>query len=377
MIRIILICLVFTIIGGCDNLEPRDEDAPDLGDDDDENNWDYPYYLVIGAGLSETLSVLEINADDEFSLYNDVQLTGQGINQLTYHDNALYAVCSLSHSVVIYDADDLSVLREVSVGIGTNPMTLSFFEDEKGFLTNFIGNTISYFDLTGDGELIADIPMPEGANLPTNPGETSYARPSTCAFAGEKLYCALSNLEQTWIAGGPGLLAVIDPLKYRIDDLIMLDGEDAINIYPEPEKDRVWIVMAGDYTSSDGFVGDGMVQAVDTNSLKIIHTVNVPGAPFEMVVNSEGTAYLGNGMDGKILTFDTDSLVVGQSINITSSENDLGLAFASALAIDGHGLLYAAEFNQDRLYVIDTLDSDRIVDEFLINDGPDAMTFIH
>jgi hypothetical protein len=52
------------------------------------------------------------------------------------------------------------------------------------------------------------------------------------------------------------------------------------------------------------------------------------------------------------------------------------LSYASAAACDGNNLLYATDFNHDRLFVIDTEDGNRIIAELGTNDGPDTLTLV-
>ena len=104
--------LLVALLAACDDLP-----ADDAGVRADDNAGDYPFYLVIGGGLSETLSVLAIDEGPTFALFADVALTGTAINQTTVLDDALFAVCSLSNSVAIYDRD-VNLQREISVEIG-------------------------------------------------------------------------------------------------------------------------------------------------------------------------------------------------------------------------------------------------------------------
>ncbi len=372
---LLIAALIAAAVMGCDELEEQSEDVPAIiyGGDD----WDYPYYLVIGGGLSETLSLLTISGPERYAVDNDVQLSCGSINQTLVKDGELFALCSLTHSVLVYDIHDLSISREISVGVGSNPLGMAFYEGNKAFITNYITNNVTYYDLNDDeGQVLATILMPSSDELPSDTGEhKTQARPGGAVMAGDKLFVALSNLDDTYVAGGPGLLAVIDGPSKTLTKTITLKGRDTVGVWSE-ENGFVYAVSAGDYTNEKGFVGNGLVELIDVESLEIVDSVDIGGAPFDMVVTNEGIAYLGNGLEGVVLSFDTATLEVLDSIDIRDSNDELGLSFTSALAADGNGYLYAVEFNHDRLFVIDTLSGNKIVDRFTVNDGPDTLSFI-
>ncbi|HPQ70579.1 MAG TPA: hypothetical protein PKW95_15750 [bacterium] len=378
---LLLASMVFCSFG-CGDLEEQHEDVPDIQVDDDDDDddtgdgWDYPYYLVIGGGLSETLSLLTINGPDSFSLANDVQVTSSSINQTVVYEKELYAVCSLSHSVMVYDVHDLSISRQVSVGIGNNPMMLAFHEDKKAFIANFLSNDVTYYDLADDdGDALYTIAMPSGDELPTDGDGETWARPGGLIMAAGKAYAALSNLDGAYVAGGPGLVAVIDPESKSVDSIIEMEGRDTVGVYAR-DDDLVYVISAGDYEVGEGFVGNGKVELIDTQTDEIVGSVETGGAPFEMVINSDNVAYLGNGAEGVVLSFDAETHEMLDPIDIRDPDDTLGLSYASALVVDGNGYLYAAEFNHDRLFVIDTMNQNKIVATFTVNDGPDTLSFI-
>lgn len=362
---------------GCDDLEEQHEESPTLDVDDDAGeDWDYPYYLVIGGGLSETLSLLTVNGPGDFSLANDVQATAASISQTLVHDGELFAVCSLSHSVMVYDVHDLSILREVSVGIGNNPLALAFHKADHAFLANFVKGTVTEYDLADDtGAALATIPMPSGDALPRDEGvDETWSRPGALALAGGRLFVALSNLAAQYTAGGPGLVAVVDPDAKSLESVIELEGRDSVGLTFDEAAGVLYVVSAGDYYGDVGFVGNGMVESIDIASGEVVDAVETGGAPFDMVVDERGVAYLSNGGEGVLLSFDTATGAMREPIDIRAS--DESLSFASALAVDGNGYLYATEFNHDRLVVIDTLDDDRVIASFTVNDGPETLSFI-
>jgi DNA-binding beta-propeller fold protein YncE len=374
--------LIATLAAGCEDLVEQREDLPTLhvNDDDDRDvnkPWEYPYYLVIGGGYSETLSLLTVSGPGEFSLTNDVQLTGSGINDTVVRGGELYAVCSLTNSVVVYDTQNLSIKREVSVGESQNPMALAFYENKRAYLANYVSNAITYHDLADDdGGALAVIAMPSGDDLPRDAGvEETWARPNDVVVTGNRVYATLGNLQGLHMAGGPGLVAVVDAPSQSLVKSIELTGRDTVGMHLDEDAGLLYAVSAGEFDDT-WFIGNGVVEIIDLASEKITDTVHLNGSPFEMVIAAGGTAFCNNGKEGVILSFDTKTLEVLDPIDIRDPGDELSLSFASALAVDGNGYLYAAEFNHDKLFVIDTHNGNDIIAVFVVNDGPDTLSFI-
>lgn len=362
---------------GCDDLKEKKGDDPAL--EQGNGTWDFPYYLVIGGGFSETLSLLTIYGEDSFKVENDVQLLCSAVNQLVYFETKLYALCSLSNSLVAYDSTDLTITKEISLGAGNNPMNILFQNDDKGYVTNFLSNTVTYYDLSkSEGKLLATIDMPSGTNLPSDIGDQTWARPAAIVGIEEKIFVALSNLNDKFIAGGAGMVAVIDAGSDKISKLITLEGKNTVGLLVDSDNKTLYAISAGESDpTTGGFIGNGMVEYIDGATGNIIDSITLDGAPFEMVINQNNIAYLSNGKEGIILSFDMNTKEILSPIDIRDPDDDIALSFASALTIDGNGLLYAVEFNHDKLYVIDTFDDNKIIYSQTVNDGPDALALIN
>ena len=363
-IPIILALLVFLLVASCDDLKEQSGETVHLRSGGDD--FAYPYFLVIGGGLSETLSVLRIDEGPTFELFNDVAQTGASINDTVLHENKLYAVCSLSNSVVLHDTYDLAAIDEFSIGSGKNPMNLAFVDESRGYIANLLGNSVSVFDFSGEGKLLADISIPSGQ-------DGIWSRPTWCTTIDDRVYCALANLNQHWAAGTNGAVTVIDPQNNTIESIIAVQGRDTVAVVHQDNAPYAWVLSAGDFTTDQGYAGNGVVEKLDLGTGEITDIIETGGAPFELAVNEKGIAYLGNGLDGRILTFDTETLETGEPVDLREGDK---LSFISALAMDGHGLLYAAEFNSDHLVIIDTLNDNEIIAAFTVNDGPDTLTFV-
>lgn len=381
MVSILLLLIVWMpIVTACEELKEQEGAAEFRLAEGPENGSDYPYYLVIGGGLSETLSVLRIEAGPSFTMFTDVAPTGSAIHFSTYHDNSLYAVCSLSNSVVVYDSD-LNVLREVSVGEGANPLALDLADGNTAWLVNFVSQDVRLVDLAADvsshQRIRRVVSMPAGDQLPRDDGvEQTWSRPSSLIYLNQRLFVTLANLDERFVAGGPGLLAVIDAENGEVAALPQLSGRDPVFLTYDQNRDLLWICQAGDAVPETGYLGNGLLEAVDLETLEVRRQIEIDGAPFEMLIADANIAYLANGMDGRLLLVDLESEKQLESIELRSTSDGNELAYVSAIAMDPAGYLYAAEFNSDHLYVLDPANDHEIVASFVVNDGPDTLTFI-
>jgi len=374
-VLILLLLSAATAGIGCDDLEEQEEET-DIGDGDEA---EYPFYLVIGGGLSETLSVLRIEEGPSFELFNDVVLTGSAINQTLWHDDSFYAVCSLSHSVIIYNGD-LDIRREVSVGVGSNPMNAALSEDDTAWISGMVSGDVRLVDLGAgvdeDDRLLATVEFSDDL-LPHDEGtDQTWPRPNGVVLRDQWLWVVLSNLEDNWLAGGPGVLAVVDTDDESVDGAVTLQGRDPIGVLWDEERNLLWVVSAGDYVTGEGFAGNGLLEAVDIEEREVVQTIEVEGAPFELLIADSSLGYLVNGQDGRLLVVDLDEGEQLDSIDLRDDDDTYGLSFISALAVDPEGLLYVAEFNNDKLFVIDPAQNHDVIAEFVVNDGPDTLTFI-
>ncbi|HPQ68827.1 MAG TPA: hypothetical protein PKW95_06840 [bacterium] len=374
---LVLVLAIGWLACGCDDTEEGIDSDQNFHDDSDHDSAAYPYFLVIGGGLSETLSVLRVEENRGYTMYDDLVATGSAINQTLTDGEDFFAVCSLSNSVVVYDLD-LNVKREVSVGEGVNPMSMVLADDELAWVSGFVSNDVRLVDLSAgaDERVLEIIPMPAGDDLPRDPGvEHSWTRPGGMARVGERVFMALSHLEETYVAAGPGLVAVIDEQQGELETVLELTGRDTMSLTYDAQRGVVWAVSAGDYVVQQGFTGNGLLEAIDPQTLEIVARVDIDGAPFELLT-ADAFGYLCNGRDGNLLVVDLDDGAQRQSIDLRRHEGDAGLSFVSALALDPAGFVYAAEFNSDYLYVLDPARDHEIVAEFAVNDGPDTLTFI-
>jgi DNA-binding beta-propeller fold protein YncE len=371
--------LLAAAVAGCGDLKAQISGADFRGDDGNTNPNAYPYYLAIGGGLSETISILKVREGPTFEIFQNVAPTDMAINDAVATATAFYTVCSLSNSVVVYDLN-LNVIREAEVGAGANPMNLALAAGQTGWVSDFLANDVRLVNL-GPGPagqaVQATVALPDSAALPHDAGvTTSWARPDGVALVGGTLFVALSNLSAQWTPAGPGQLALVDTATATLAGVVTLQGRDPIGVMYDDARKLVWVCSAGDYHNSVGFVGDGLLEGVDPTTQAVVRRIAVQGAPFVPLIAPSGLAYLENGLDGEVLVVDLDAGRQLPSIDLRLHVPGSGLSYISGLALDPAGRLYAVDFNSDYLYVIDPAQDNKVIYQTIVNDGPNTLTFL-
>ena len=335
--------------------------------------------ILVANSLGETLSQF-IYTNDAYLTQNDLMPTGSAPNFILINDDKGYILNSTSNSVLVFDTLTMSVIFEASVGTGKSPYNMAFVNDDELIITNFVANDCVRMNIsenyTGD-RIKATIPMPSGIDLPKDSGVvTTSATPEAVVVVDSNAYVTLANLDMsTFAAGGPGLIGIIDLTTNQFMGTVQTTGRNTVGLCPNPVfPNELFVLSAGDIdTDTFQWLDNGKIDVFTTNSPGITHSVDVDGAPFEMVVASNGYGYIADASAGKILTLDTINLTFGSTIQVVEGS---GLSYISGLAIGPNYLLYAIEFNNDQLVIIDTASDNEIVQRISTGDGPDAITVI-
>ena len=332
--------------------------------------------ILVANSLGETFSRFIFN-NGTYIAQNDIAPTGQAPNQIVVRDGTGYVVNSMSNSILAFDLETLNVLFEASVGTGKSPFFMAFINDDEIIVTNFSAGDCVRMNVNPNftsSRVLATIPMPDSSQFPKDTGvlETK-ACPEAVAVSGSTAYVSIANLDSaTFTAGGPGLVALVNLSSNQVTGTIQTTGRDTVGLCIDPyNPERMYILSAGDVdTETWAFEGNGKIDVFNLSSKGITSSIDVAGAPFEMVIGMYHIGYITDGKEGKILTFNTSTLAMGQSIEIAEGG---GMSYASGIAIGDNYLLYALEFNHDELVVIDIQSGNQIVDRIKTGDGPDAL----
>ena len=336
--------------------------------------------VLVANSLGETISQVNYAAGGKI-VQNDIAQTGQAPNQFLVNGNTGYVLNSLSNSVLSFEIDTMAVNFEASVGTGKSPFNMAFINNYELLVTNFIANDCVRLNIhptfTGN-RIIATIPLPSGNDLPKDTGvDNTNGSPEAVDVDDRTAYVTMANLDAlTYTAGGPGLVAIIDLNTNQVMSTIETLGRNTVGLCVDPySPEKMYIISAGDMDSTTWeWQGNGKIDVFNLTSKGITASVDIPAAPMEMVVAPTRIAYITDGMKGQLLTMATSTHVMGPDIELVETPGDY--SYASGLAMGPNSLLYALEFNNDDLIVIDTTLGDVIIDRFKMGDGPDAVVVV-
>jgi hypothetical protein len=364
-IFLIMFVLLLILSSGCGSSSPTE---PGIVPDGTK--------ILVANSLGETLSRFTFN-NGTYVSQNDIAPTGQAPNQMLARNGVGYVVNSMSNSILAFDLTTLNVLFEASVGAGKSPFNMGFINDDEIIVTDFAANDCVRMNVDpaySSDRIIATIPLPGSSQLPRDTGVTeTKAYPESVAVSGSTAYVSIANLNTTtFTAGGPGMVAMINLGSNQVQSTFQTTGRDTLGLFINPIKsNEMYILSAGDIdTITWEYEGNGKIDIFNLNTKGITDSVDVDGAPYEMVIAPDGIAYVTDGKEGKVMTFSTLSYAIGASITISEGS---GKSYASGIALGSNNLLYVLEFNNDELIVVDLYSSNQVVERITTGDGPDAL----
>ena len=351
---VVFIFLIF-LISGCDK-------APVKGSIDGEsvNSADR---MVIVNNLGETLSVVYPDG----AVKNDIQLTGQSPNDIVVGSPYLYIVNSLSNSVLVLSEENLSVISEISVGSGKNPMSACVISKGIVAVSCFRSGTIEIVDVV-QGKVVNSMDL-NSINLPSDVAVIAgKIFPTGIAYLAGKIFVCLANLTDAYgglSAAGPGVVAVIDLNSFSVKCTIILKGADPV--FARAYGSKVIVACAGHYsgdirTGGGGFRGDGTIEVIDASTVTLDYSLEVNAAPFSFTVSEDGILLASNAMGGTIPRVDLSSRKIGYVSTDAS--------YISSVCVSGSSI-YALDFNRDRLMVLD--EDGNVKATYVVGDGPIAI----
>lgn len=331
---------------------------------------DTAFDAVIAMSLGETLDVVN---GETYQVATAVTTTGASPNRIVVRGAEFYVVNSLSNSIGVYDSSSYTKLTEFTVGPGRNPMNLAFLDNDRCYVSNFISNTVSLLNIRS-GDVETEIAMPDSGDLPHDEGAATWARPGGIFVSGSTCYVVCSNLNDEYVAGGPGVICRIDTGSHGLVDWFESGGRNPVSVNTDdrwPEK--LWISNAGDYIPGSGFVGNGTIAIWNMIGHQMDGMINVHDAPFEVAFGPD-RAYAASAMDGTVIRLDLTDLSIMPPVALPDAGH--GLNYVSGLALGPDNLLWALEFNHDMLYLLDPGQNDALIRSIEVGSGPDALAFV-
>ena len=330
--------------------------------------------------------ILIVSANENFSLFGALQNTRPTIksfamapnsdqdhvqciapNHMTRHGNYLYLTCSLNHEIHMIDAKTLKTVKILPMPKGSNPWSTLIANDDLAFTAGNVSNDIIFFsprlNLKADETRIKASVNLTHLKYRTDPGQVTLPKPAGLALIDNTLFATITNLNSSFAAGGPGYLVAIDIESGTIKELIQTQGRNPQAVYQGPSTDterRLYIANSGTYDSHrGGYIGDGSIDVYDIDKHTFIKNIPLPAAPANIAFAFDGIAYVTNGKEGIIFSFDirTFQTFPGIDLKTVRCENKPDalpsdrLSYISSLLVDKTAL-YATEFNSSCLIVV-------------------------
>ncbi len=324
--------------------------------------------LMVVNSLGEDLSLVHHDG----SVTTSAVSVGSAPNQVLFRGQEAVVISSTTNSVQVIDVAEWTVVREYSVGDGCNPYLGALSDSGHLLLSCFASNELLKVDLDAD---MADDPvldrlsMPAGADLkPFDANVTGYARPQGVAVHANKAYVTLSNLDDSWMSAGPGLVVVVDVAAWTKDKIIELSKTNPASVHALPANgDKLYVPCSGNYD------GSGVVDIIDTATDTIVDTIEIGGAPGRMNLCSDGTVLVGDQLDGRVMRFAAENGQVLDPIMLCPADYENSVYdFIADVAGDQQGHAYAACFATDTVHRF-ACDGQESLESYVVGDGPQAL----
>lgn len=210
-------------------------------------------------------------------------------------DGMLYVTTELDHSITVIDPQTLKIVGSVPTGQAESHMLAISHDGRRGYTANVGPGTVSVLDLEGR-KTITVIP------ISGNTQRISITPDDSMVF----------TADQT-----KPQLAVIDTASNTVKSWVPLP---APGYGTAPTHNGRWLLVAVPHAST--------VAVVDLGTLKVVHTIDVPKAPQEIVVRPDDqVAYVSCNVSGQVAELDLSAWKVLKIINAGAGAD--GLAWAS------------------------------------------------
>ncbi|NMB74093.1 MAG: hypothetical protein GYA21_03070 [Myxococcales bacterium] len=325
--------------------------------------------LIVVDSLGEDLSIL--SADSPPVVQKAVVKVGKAPNQVLLDGAEAWVLSSQSNSLEVVDVTTWKVERQYALGDGCNPYWMAQAGDGTLIVSCFLSNEILRVDprvAAGASAVLSRLPMPTGVDLnPTDPQKPGFARPQGVAVVGNEVFVTLTNLGSDWAPAGPGFLLVADLAAWVITRKVELPSRNPGFVYAERNGGRLFITASGDFS------GNGAVEVYDVSARALSGRVALGGAPGRMCLADDGRAYVGDQLDGRVLSFDTQTLAAGDPQVLCPADFGAGIYdFVADVACAG-SVRWAACFATDKVHRLRTGEAPQA---FEVGDGPVALAAV-
>jgi hypothetical protein len=362
-----------------DNSDGEESDVADL------NHPTGNTAVVLGANFTDpvgTLSLLPI--DSPRTPTKNLQKTHSDAVVRSF-GGKLYVVNRLGadNIQVVDPAAGFEVVRQFSVGLGTNPQQIIVIDESKAYVTLYQPEDNRSDDLAVDDLLVVN--PSTGTILKTidltpfaaDDGER-FARASAMVVVGGRLFVAVQDLPGN-LALPPnqqGKIVVLDTETDRIVGSLILFGRDPIAMDYSDETGKIYVADAYFFDLTTAFGG---IEAVDPASLKaegmVVDDLLLGGTPGDIEVRSPFGFVVLSSLDPDEGSFVARFGLEGPSEIVRLYE---GTSFIQEIAVDENGLLLVGDRAPEAngILFIDPESGDIVDGPINTGPAPSSITFI-
>lgn len=254
---------------------------------------------------------------------------GDLLHSATLIDDKLFLVINNSHKIEVVDPESFVSIATIPISDQASPRYIEKAGDNKAYVTNLYGNTVSIIDLTT---------MEETGTIAVG------ANPEGLAVFNGRAYVANSGF------GNGNTLSVIDTETDEVVDEITV-ADNPVGLFVD-ELDRLWVVCVGaynDYSTPDDDT-PGEILVLDAATGTEISRMLTGGHPGDLVLDANaGVGYLSNAGVYEInttnYTLSSEALIPNAfyALGLSTTEEGIALWGADAGNFSQNGTAY--QFN--------------------------------
>ena len=306
-------------------------------------------YLLVAHSLSENWVAAPLTGSDPAPLPG-AGLTGRSPNDIDGVGDRIYVTNSGDNTVSVIDPATGRTTGCIDLGAGSNPWLFAVdpVDSTRAWMTTFLSGEIVELDLTR-----SRVRRRQGVA----PGLEGLLVDSTTVWV------TLTGFEGTEGSFGDGFVIGLDrsTLAERFRHPVPTNPQFLVR----GADDRIHVISSGNFDPSPSGI-PGAVVRIEADGSAVLDTLTLGGSPARAVLAPDGRIFLA-AFFGGVMAYDSATLSplhdAGNPISAETGFSDVTIA---------GGRLYAANFDLDAILVVD-LQSDQIVDDFLVRDGPIAL----
>lgn len=303
--------------------------------------------LFVVNNLGETLSTVNLTTG---TVENNIVVLGNSPNHMMISNGYGYVTNSTSADIYKINLGNITEVETFALPSGSNPWELLMDSQDKVYVSNWMGNSVSRINLT-DGSVIDTVP--------TVTGPTGMIEQNGMIFVTNNGQYPSYTESQVSIID-PTTFSVTDSIKVPLNPQKIVAGQDGM----------LYVICTGDYVSVFG-----AVTVIDPTTKTAIDTIHTGGSPGHLTITPSGKLFIAGagagwsaGDDGYVFIYDTvsDTLLNGSDNPIITA------AYASRIIADGDNAVYVSCFEDDQVQKLDAT-TGAVLATYDVGDGPLAL----